>query len=89
MLGVNSHVPIALQDRTKKSRSRHPAPPATVINSYSVEAITHDGHGHVRTHTSRTNLRLALLCYCSNFGSFANKAADATIKTAAVNKDPV
>jgi hypothetical protein len=64
-------------------------PPATVTDQYSVEAITHDGHGHVSRHTSRTNLRLALLCYCSNFGSFANKAADATIKAAAVNKDPV
>ena len=89
MLGVDSHVPIALQDRTKKVAPGILLPPATVIDPYSVEVITHDGHGHVRRHTSRTNLRLALLCYCSNFGSFANKAADATIKAAAVNKDPV
>jgi hypothetical protein len=89
MLGVDSHVPIALQDRTKKSLPASCSPPATVIDPYSVEVITHDGHGHVRRHTSRINLRLALLCYCSNFGSFANKAADATIKAAAVNKDPV
>jgi hypothetical protein len=30
-----------------------------------------------------------LVSYCSNFGSFANKAADTTIKAAAVTKDAV
>ena len=34
-------------------------------------------------------MRLAENCYCLNFGSFANNAADTIIKAAAVNKDAV
>lgn len=53
MSGVDPDVPMALQDRTKKIAPGI-LPPATVIDSCSVEAITHDGLGHGRlgTYTS-------------------------------------